>query len=101
MGILIQEQFSTNFGVQLQGVYCTIRGSYTLRKNGDNYIVYSNAGIWADKNSYTLGKESLNRGIIVEKSFNIEQLNNVDNMFSLLYEELKQKLGYQNYIDDV
>jgi hypothetical protein len=101
MGVLIQEQFSTNFGVQLQGVYCSIRGSYTIRKNGDNYIVYSNAGIWADKNSYTNGKECLTRGIIIEKSFDLQQLNAVENMFSVLYEELKQKLGYQNYVDDM
>lgn len=101
MGILIQDQFHTNFGVQLQGVYCSIRGSYSMRKNGNNYMVYSNASIWADKNSYTAGKESLSRGIIVEKSFNLEQLNNVDDMFSVLYQELKQKLGYQNYVDDM
>ena len=100
MGLLIQDTFDTNFGIQLTNTYCSIRGSYTIRKSGENYAVYSNAGIWSDKNAYTNGKEQLVRGIIIEKNLSLQELTS-GNMFSQLYEVLKQKLGYQHYTDDM
>jgi hypothetical protein len=105
MGIFILDQITTNFGVSLANTYCSIRGSYSIRKRGDNYVLSTCAGIWADKQSYSSNKEMLERPIIYEQNLTLGQLDDLlktgVHVYENIYNGIKSKLGYQNYSNDV
>lgn len=105
MGIIILDQINTSFGIPLQNAYCSIRGSYTIRKRGNGYLLSVCAGIWADKQSYLSNKEMLEKPIFLEEILTLEELDNLLKtgvlFYSHIYESLKIKLGYQNYTNDI
>jgi len=105
MGLFILDEINTNIGVRLNNTYCSIRGSYNIRRRGEQYIVSACAGIWANKQSYTANKETLERPIIFEESLTLTQLDELLKSGVLVYQHIyngiKTKLGYQNYNDDV
>ena len=105
MGIFILDQISTNFGLQIANAYCSIRGSYTVRKRGDQYIISCCAGIWVDKQSYLTNKEMLERPIIHDEILTLSQLDALlktgVEIYQHIYNGIKAKLGYHNYSDDI
>jgi hypothetical protein len=105
MGIFITDQINTNVGIQLAGAYCSIRGSYNIRRRGDMYLLSACASIWANKQSYTANKGMIENPIMVEEVLTLQQLDDLlktgIQSYGYIYNLLKTKLGYQNYNDDV
>ena len=105
MGIFITEQINTNFGIPLLGSYCSIRGSYNIRRKGNTYLLIACAGIWASKQSYTMNKEMIDKPIMFEEVLTLQQLDDIlktgIQKYGYIYNSLKTKLGYHNYTDDI
>jgi hypothetical protein len=105
MGIFILDQIDTTFGLSLNNTYCSIRGSYNIRKRENEYVLSTYVGIWVDKQSYICNKEMIERPIIYEDTLTLEELDNFlksgVHVYEIIYNRIKIKLGYNNYTDDI
>ena len=112
MGFIINENITTSYGSEVKNAYITIQGSYHIGRkdnlqdnlqvntdpqflinNGYNYILYTTASIYINKQAYIERKTPIVQNLNVEEIISLLYLENNDNIYDFIYSKLKDKVN--------